>query len=97
VEVLLAGHPAVREVAVVAAPDERTGERVCACVVPADPAAPPTLPDLTGYLTARGMSRRKHPEQLVVLEALPVTAAGKVDKQVLRERVAAAGPGGAGP
>ncbi len=86
IEQLLGDHPAVHEVAVVAVPDPRTGERACACVVPADPASPPTLAELGAALQARGVSRRKIPEQLVVVDALPATAAGKVDKHALRAR-----------
>lgn len=87
VEQLLGEHPRVRDAAVVAIPDARTGERACACVVPADPAFPPTLAELTAFFDARGVSRRKLPEQLVILERLPTTPAGKTDKQELRTRM----------
>lgn len=87
IEQLLGEHPAVRDVAVVAVADPRTGERACACVVPADSKYPPTLADLAAVLDARGVSRRKHPEQLVILDTLPATAAGKLDKQTLRARI----------
>ncbi len=87
IELLLCDHPAVRDVVVVAVPDARTGERACACVVPADSEYPPTLADLAAVLDARGVSRRKHPEQLVILDTLPATAAGKLDKQALRARI----------
>jgi cyclohexanecarboxylate-CoA ligase len=90
IEQLLGSHPAVRDVAVVAVPDPRTGERACACVVPTDPASPPTLAELAAALEARGVSRRKIPEQLVVVDALPATAAGKPDKQALRARIVSA-------
>ncbi len=83
-EVLLSDQPAVRDVAVVAIPDPRTGERACACVVPAHSVSPPTLADLNAALADRGVSRRKHPEALLILDALPATPAGKVDKQALR-------------
>ena len=87
VEQLLSTHAAVRDVAVVAVPDARTGERACACVVPDDPAHPPTLADLNAHLEAQGLPRRKLPEQLALLEALPATPAGKTDKQALRTRM----------
>lgn len=86
-EVLLVEHPGVREVAIVALPDPRTGERACACVVPLDPALPPTLADMTAFFETRGVSRRKLPEQLTIVDALPATPAGKVDKQALRARI----------
>jgi len=87
-EDLLDGHPKVTSVAVVAVPDSRTGERACACVVARDPSDPPVLAELGELLLAQGLSRRKLPEQLAIVEALPMTASGKVDKQALRERVA---------
>jgi cyclohexanecarboxylate-CoA ligase len=89
VEQLLAEHPAVRDVAVIALPDARTGERACACIVPADPAAPPARATLAGFLEARGLSRRKLPEQVAVFDALPTTPAGKPDKHALRARLRA--------
>ena len=49
VEDLLFSHPAVADAAVVGLPDDRTGERVCAVVVPADPAEPPTLDDILAF------------------------------------------------
>ncbi|MGQ0804542.1 MAG: class I adenylate-forming enzyme family protein [Actinomycetota bacterium] len=87
-EDLLDDHPKVASVAVVAVPDSRTGERACACVVAYDPSDPPALADLGDLLLTRGLSRRKLPEQLGVVDARPITARGKVDKQALREQVA---------
>ena len=84
VEDLLATHPAVATVAVVAVPDERTGERACACVVPRRRDDAPTLRDLGTFLAASGLSTRKLPEQLEVLDSLPMTSSGKVDKAALR-------------
>ena len=87
VEDLLHEHPKVRAVAVVAVSDPRTGERACACVVPRDPAAPPALEELGEHLLARGLSRRKLPEQLALVDELPMTASGKVKKHELRARL----------
>jgi non-ribosomal peptide synthetase component E (peptide arylation enzyme) len=87
-EELLAVHPAIAEVAVLAIPDSRTGERVCACVVPKDAGDPPTLDALRDFLLGLGLSRRKVPERLALFDALPTTPAGKVDKPALRARVA---------
>ena len=88
IEDLLFEHPKVRHVAVVPVRDARVGERVCAVVVPADPAAPPTLAELTTFLERREISRRKLPERLELVDELPVTASGKVQKHLLRERLA---------
>lgn len=88
VEDLLFEHPKVRSVAIVPMPDERLGERACAFVVPADADDPPALPELVRFLETHQLSRRKLPERLEVVGELPVTASGKVQKHVLRERVA---------
>jgi cyclohexanecarboxylate-CoA ligase len=87
IEDVLHDHPNVAAVAVVAVPDARTGERACACVVPSDPSSPPTLAELCDHVLGRGLSRRKCPEQLAVMGALPMTASGKVDKRELRARL----------
>ncbi|GIG59303.1 2,3-dihydroxybenzoate-AMP ligase [Longispora fulva] len=83
VESVLITHPAIRDVACVSVPDPLYGERVCACVATA---ADLTLADVTAHLAASGMEPRKFPERLLLLPALPLGAAGKVDRQALRER-----------
>ncbi|MGH9111292.1 MAG: AMP-binding protein [Acidimicrobiales bacterium] len=85
-EDLLARHPKVASVAVIARPDERTGERGCAFVVPTEAHDAPTLDELGSFLADVGLSLRKLPEELELTDALPMTAAGKVDKAALRAR-----------
>jgi acyl-CoA synthetase (AMP-forming)/AMP-acid ligase II len=85
VENVLSGHPAVADVAVIGARHEKWGETPVAVVVPADPAAPPTLEDLTGW-TAGRLASYKKPTGLVVLDELPRNASGKVLKHELRAR-----------
>lgn len=78
-------HPQVVAAALVAYPDDRLGERAAAVVVAADGAAP-TLEVLTEYLrTERRIAPHKLPERLVIVDALPMTATGKVQKFRLRE------------
>lgn len=89
VEDLLAGHPAVAAVAVVAMPDARLGEKSCAFVVPASDAEPPTLADVNAYLQSHKIAVQKQPERLELVDELPMTAVGKIRKNVLRERIAA--------
>lgn len=84
VENVLATHPAVTDVAVIGIPDPRTGERVCAVVVPAS-AEDLSLESLVRHCHSRGLSRYKHPERLVVVDALPRNQFGKVIKKQLRE------------
>jgi acyl-CoA synthetase (AMP-forming)/AMP-acid ligase II len=83
IEALLAGHESVDEVAVVAVPDLRLGERACAVVVPAA-GAEPTLPALIEVLADAGMTKQFWPERLVLMPALPRTTTGKLAKAELR-------------
>jgi acyl-CoA synthetase (AMP-forming)/AMP-acid ligase II len=86
VEEVLASAAGVREVAVCAAPDQVWGEIVCAVVVPG-PAAP-TLEALREHGSSAGLAGHKLPARLVLVDALPRTAAGKVRKTDLRPLVA---------
>jgi acyl-CoA synthetase (AMP-forming)/AMP-acid ligase II len=86
VEDVLLGHPAVAEAAVVGAPDERYGERVCAFVVPR-PGTSLDLDEVRLHFAAAGLARQKTPERLVIAAALPRTAAGKVRKHLLRDQM----------
>ncbi len=93
IEAVLRGHEAVAQVAVVGVPDERMGEVGCAYVVPAAPAAGEADPDELGRSIlswSRGaMANYKVPRGVVLVEALPVNASGKVLKRELRQRHAA--------
>ena len=83
VEEALYRHPAVVDVAVVAAPDARTGERVCAFVVPT-PGATLSLTALAEHCRSLGLAVQKCPEQLELVDSLPRNSFGKVLKQDLR-------------
>ncbi|HEX3607035.1 MAG TPA: AMP-binding protein [Candidatus Dormibacteraeota bacterium] len=82
-EAVLRDHPGVADVAVTGAPDALWGERVVAVVVPADPAAPPSLDELRDHAGAR-VGRHQAPRELRIVEALPRTALGKVRRAELR-------------
>jgi acyl-CoA synthetase (AMP-forming)/AMP-acid ligase II len=86
VEDLLVTHPAVHDVAVIGVPAAGIGERVCAIVV-AD-GEPPDLASLAAHLREQGLSSRKFPEQLELVDVLPRNAMGKLEKQALRKRFA---------
>ncbi len=79
-------HPSVEDVAVVAMPDPVLGERACAFVVPAAGTAP-SLPELREFLLLRGLAVQKSPERVELVECLPRTASGKVQKFHLRATI----------
>ena len=81
VEDVLAGHPHVREVAVVGTPDERWGEAVTALVVTDGTAM--TADDLISYCRA-SLAGYKCPKRVEFRDALPRTATGKLQKFKLR-------------
>ncbi|RKG83142.1 acyl-CoA synthetase [Corallococcus terminator] len=81
VESVLAGHPDIAEVAVIGVPDPKWGEVPRALVVPR-PGATPTLAALQAFCEGR-LARYKLPRTLRLLQALPRTPAGKVDRRAL--------------
>lgn len=96
VETLLRTCGGVEQVAVVGLPDPVLGERVCACVVPADPGQPPALEALREQLRAQGLALYKAPERMVLLETLPLVG-DKIDRRELSamaERLFKAQPAG---
>lgn len=82
VENVIAGHPAVREVAVIGRSDERWGQ-VPVAVVSTLPGHDLTLDDLVDFLRGR-LASYKTPKDLVVLPELPRNAGGKIVKGALR-------------
>jgi len=84
VEDALQRLPGVAEVAVVAAPDERLGERACAVVRLRPGVASLTLADVTAHLSSLGLARPKWPEDLRLVDDFPRTASGKIRKVDLR-------------
>jgi len=88
IELLLAEHPSVAEVAVVGVPDTRAAtEDVCAVVVP-KPGHIAELGALQRYLEKRDVASYKVPRRLIVVEALPRNPLGKVMRASLREQAA---------
>jgi acyl-CoA synthetase (AMP-forming)/AMP-acid ligase II len=86
IEDLLARHPEVAEVAVVGVPGGRLGERVCAAIVARDRDAAADPAALRSFLEAQRIARQKIPEEFLVVDELPRTPAGKVQKFLLVER-----------
>jgi acyl-CoA synthetase (AMP-forming)/AMP-acid ligase II len=86
VEAVLSNHPGVADVAVVARPDPVMGELGVAVVVPVDPDRPPTLAELRDVGGSQ-LAGFKLPDDLVVLDHLPLTSMQKIDRETLRRRV----------
>ena len=91
VEGLIYRHPAVQEAAVVAMPDPRLGERACAFVV-LKSGADLSLAALCDFLSAQKMATQYLPERLEVVEHMPKTPSGKIQKFHLRERAKTLAP-----
>lgn len=85
VELALVRHPAVADGAVVATPHPVLGEATCACVVPAGD-DPPDLPELRAFL-GDSLARHKLPDELCIVESIPRTDIGKVDRPTLAAQV----------
>jgi cyclohexanecarboxylate-CoA ligase len=85
VEQLLYRHPAVRELAIVAKSDPRLGERACAFVV-LRPGGSLSFDEMSAFLGEHRIARQYIPEYLCVVDELPHTATGKIQKFALRQR-----------
>ncbi|MCW5655927.1 cyclohexanecarboxylate-CoA ligase [Hydrogenophaga sp.] len=86
IESLLYRHPAVAMAAIVAYPDARLGERACAVVVN-KPGQSLDLPGMVEYLKSLKVAVQYIPERLELLDAMPTTPSGKIQKFKLRERL----------
>jgi acyl-CoA synthetase (AMP-forming)/AMP-acid ligase II len=84
VEAVLADHPDVVDVAVIPRPDEVMGEIGVAAVVPRAGRSAPSLDELRRFATTQ-LAHHKLPEDLIVLDELPLTPADKVDRRALRQ------------
>lgn len=84
IEDALGQHPAISDIAVVAAPHDRLGEGVAAFIVTNDGETPPDVAGLGAFLSKAGLAPQKWPEFIFNVESLPRTASGKVQKHLLR-------------
>ena len=87
IDQLLEGYAGLQEVAVCAYPDDRLGEKVCACVVSLPGQSPPLLDDLVNYLSQLGIAKYKLPERIEQFEQLPRNPMGKVLRYQLEDAV----------
>ncbi|MBB3331748.1 cyclohexanecarboxylate-CoA ligase [Halomonas campaniensis] len=86
IENTLYQHPKIQTLALVGKPDERLGERLCAYVTLKEGEESLTLEEVCTFLTERKVTRQYQPEFLEVLDELPRTPSGKIQKFKLRER-----------
>jgi cyclohexanecarboxylate-CoA ligase len=84
IENLLYKHPAVAMVAIVGYPDARLGEKACAFVT-VKSGHSFTLEEMSRYLSEHQVTRQYHPERLELMEDLPKTPSGKLQKFKLRD------------
>ncbi|EEW1469748.1 cyclohexanecarboxylate-CoA ligase [Escherichia coli] len=87
VEDILLQHPKIHDACVVAMPDERLGERSCAYVVLKAPHHSLSLEELVAFFSRKRVAKYKYPEHIVVIEKLPRTASGKIQKFLLRKDI----------
>ncbi|MCL6627519.1 MAG: AMP-binding protein, partial [Alicyclobacillus shizuokensis] len=90
-EDVLHEHEDVQAVALVAKPDPRLQERVCAFIVQKPGSEPLTLERLQAFLREKGVANHYWPEFLRLVEELPRTPSGKIQKFKLREQLLAEG------
>lgn len=84
IENTLLGHPCVEDVAIVGYPDDRLGARLAAVVVEAGAV---TLEDLREHCEGLGLDRAKWPEFMTSVDKIPLSAIGKVQRDVLEDHV----------
>lgn len=90
IEAALLRHPAVAEVAVVAVPEPKLGEQACAvCRIRRD-TVPFAFATMVEHLEREGVSRKKWPEHLLIVEEMAIGATGKLDKKAMAARAASA-------
>jgi cyclohexanecarboxylate-CoA ligase len=90
IENLLYKHPAVAMVAIVGYPDARLGERACAFVT-TKPDMNFSLEEMSRYLSEHQVTKHYHPERLELMNDLPKTPSGKLQKFKLRQTAQAFG------
>ena len=88
VEGLVYELDSVALVAAVSMPDTQLGERVCVYVVPKEGSVAPTLEEIAEHFRKAEVAAFKIPERVEVVEELPTTKVGKIDKRRLREDIA---------
>ena len=84
IESLIYEMPQVRDTALVAMPDSRLGERCCAFVT-LQPDCNLAFAEMIAFLEKQNLARQYLPERLEILDEMPRTPTGKIQKFVLRD------------
>lgn len=87
IEDVLHRHPAIQEAAVVAMPHTRLGEGVCAWLILNHGQAAPSVEELAKFVREQGLAPQKIPEHIEITDNFPRTASGKIQKNILRDRI----------
>jgi len=85
IEEILYTHPKILHAAIVGVPDPRLGERNCLCVIPREGQSV-SLEEMVDFLKG-DVANYKLPEQLEIVEELPFTPTGKLQRHVLSQRI----------
>nr|WP_287011414.1 hypothetical protein [Brevundimonas sp.] len=83
IEAVLLRHPAIMEVAVVSVPETKLGEQACAVCRLRPGFEAFDLPAMLDHMQAAGVSRKKWPEHLVLVDQMAIGATGKLDKKAM--------------
>ena len=86
IEDILYTYPKIRQVAVVGYPDERLGEKSCACIIPIEGEAI-TYDEIKAFFLDK-VARYKIPDRIELMDEFPTTPSGKIRKVSLREILA---------
>ena len=86
VEDILLGNPEINHAAIIGMPDPRLGERICAYIVPKEDAII-DFEEITDYLKKKGVATIKFPERIEIVDSLPMTPTGKIQKNILKEDI----------
>jgi long-chain acyl-CoA synthetase len=89
VEDALVEHPAVQLAAVVGRPDHVHGEEIVAFVSLRD--GQEIAPDELIAWSRERIGGYKYPRELQIVESVPLTSVGKIDRKALRSRIVASG------
>ena len=87
IESILYRHPSITDAAIVGYPDKRMGERSCAFVV-VKSGQSFSMDDLRKWMEKSGAAKQYWPEAIEVVEAMPRTATGKIQKFLLKDKAA---------